>query len=205
LNENQADYNAAQRMMGYNPAAQANLNAQKYMANQKVLAEQFRANQAMRDKVYGDNRNILNQAKLTNLGILDKQYERQSQAMSNTKATAQAALNSISDKYAKNRLENRTLGVYENLYNYRYNDRGRAVNMNEMAQWDMGVAGAKNNTQQKVPVYGPDGNIEHFQYIEMTPEEKAKSNKIPPMSTGTFSGQKPNSRNGSIVKAIKNL
>jgi hypothetical protein len=205
LNENQADYNAAQRMMGYNPAAQANLNAQKYMANQKVLAEQFRANQAMRDKVYGDNRNILNQAKLTNLGILDKQYERQSQAMSNTKATAQAALNSISDKYAKNRLENRTLGVYENLYNYRYDNRGRAVNVNGMAQWDMGVAGAKNNTQQKVPVYDPDGNIEHFQYIEMTPQEKAKSNKIPSTSTGTFSGTKATNRNGSIVKAIKNL
>jgi hypothetical protein len=205
LNENQADYNAAQRMMGYNPAAQANLNAQKYMANQKVLGEQFRANQAMRDKVYGDNRNILNQAKLTNLGILDKQYERQSQAMSNTKATTQAALNSISDKYAKNRLENRTLGVYENLYNYRYNDRGRAVNMNGMPQWDMGVAGAKNNTQQKVPVYGPDGNIDHFQYVEMTPEEQAENNKIPPMSTGTFSGTKATNRNGSIVKAIKNL
>jgi hypothetical protein len=206
LNENQADYNAAQRMMGYNPAAQANLNAQKYMANQKVLGEQFRANQAMRDKVYGDNRNILNQAKLTNLEILDKQYDRQSQAMSNTKATTQAALNSISDKYAKNKLENRTLGVYENLYNYRYNDRGRAINMNGMPQWDMGVAGAKNNTQQKVPVYGPDGTtIDHFQYVEMTPEEQAKSNKVPPLSTGTYSGTKATNRNGSIVKAIKNL
>jgi hypothetical protein len=206
LNENQADYNAAQRMMGYNPAAQANLNAQKYMANQKVLGEQFRANQAMRDKVYGDNRNILNQAKLTNLGILDKQYERQSQAMSNTKATTQAALNSISDKYAKNKLENRTLGVYENLYNYRYNDRGRAINMNGIPQFDVVVAGAKNNTQQKVPVYGPDGTtIDHFQYVELTPEEQAENNKIPSLSTGKFSGTKATNRNGSIVKAIKNL
>jgi hypothetical protein len=176
------------------------------MANQKVLGEQFRANQAMRDKVYGDNRNILNQAKLTNLGILDKQYERQSQAMSNTKATTQAALNSISDKYAKNKLENRTLGVYENLYNYRYNDRGRAINMNGIPQFDVVVAGAKNNTQQKVPVYGPDGTtIDHFQYVELTPEEQAENNKIPSLSTGKFSGTKATNRNGSIVKAIKNL
>ena len=205
LNENQADYNAAQRMMGYNPAAQANLNAQKYMANQKVLAEQFRANQAMRDKVYGDNRNILNQAKLTNLGILDKQYERQSQAMSNTKATTQAALNSISDKYAKNRLENRTLGVYENLYNYRYDNRGRAINMNRIHQFNPGVVGSNNSGQQKVPVLNPDGSLNYYQYTEMTPEEQADNNKIPPLSTGKFSGQKSAARNGSIVKAIKNL
>jgi hypothetical protein len=45
LNANQSDYRAMQRMTGYNPAAQANLNAQKYQANQQVLGNQFRANQ----------------------------------------------------------------------------------------------------------------------------------------------------------------
>jgi hypothetical protein len=96
INKNQADYRAAQRMIGYNPAALAALNAQKYQANQQVLGEQFRLNQAMRDKVFAENRNMLNQANLQNLGILDQQYGRQQQALSNTKATAQAALNSIS-------------------------------------------------------------------------------------------------------------
>ena len=144
LNANQADYRAAQRIIGYNPAAQANLNAQKYQANQGVYGSQFRANQEMRDKAYGENRNILNQAKLTNLGIFDKQYERQAEALSNTKATTQAALNSIADKYAKNKLENRTLGVMENMYNYRFDENGRVVNMNPLAQLNMqgrGISG----------------------------------------------------------------
>ena len=149
LNANQSDYRAAQRIAGYNPAAQANSNAQKYQANQEILGTQFRANQAMKDKVYGENRNILNQAKLTNLGIYDKQYERQAEALSNTKATTQAALNSISDKYAKNALENKTLGIYENLYNYRYDNRGRAINMNAPFQANIPY------------IYGNDGKPTH--------------------------------------------
>jgi hypothetical protein len=135
VNENEADYRAAQRMMGYNPAALAALNAQKYQANQKVLGEQFRLNQSMRDKVFAENRNILNQSNLQNLGILDQQYGRQQQAISNTKATAQAALNSISAKYLQNQAENRTLQTYENLYNYRFDPRFRAMNMNALAQF----------------------------------------------------------------------
>jgi len=47
INENEADYRATQRMVGYNPAALAALNAEKYAANQKVLGEQFKLNQVM--------------------------------------------------------------------------------------------------------------------------------------------------------------
>jgi hypothetical protein len=178
LNANQADYRAAQRMSGYNPAAQANLNAQKYQANQQVLGNQFRANQEMKDKVYGENRNILNQAKLTNLDIADKQYERQSEAMSNTKATTQAALNSIADKYAKNKLENRQLGVMENMYNYRYDSKGRIVNMNPLQQFSIqGKAGTSKDI-------APEG-YEYETILKKKKEEKSK--------------------NGSIVKSYKNL
>jgi hypothetical protein len=216
LNANQADYRAAQRMMGYNPAAQANLNAQKYQANQQVLGNQFRANQDMKDKVYGENRNILNQAKLTNLDIYDKQYERQAQALSNTKATTQAALNSISDKYAKNKLENRTLGVYENLYKYRYDKSGRAINMNGLFQPNIPTVGSTTGTQKQVPVYEDDGKtIKYYQLEEMTPEEisteeENNSGVIPslaplPTKGNTKTKTKKESRNGSIVKAIKNL
>lgn len=217
LNENQADYNAQVRQSGYNPAAQSNLNAQKYMANQKVLAEQFRANQAMKDKVYGENRNILNQAKLTNLGILDKQYERQSEAMSNTKATTQAALNSISDKYAKNKLENRTLGIYENLYKYRYDANGRAINMNGIFQPNIPTVGSTAGTQKQVPILDENGNVKYYQLQNKTEEEIAaeeqnNSGAIPSLATLPINGStktkaksKKESRNGSIVKAIKNL
>jgi hypothetical protein len=130
LNENEATYRSQQRMVGYNPAVQGQLSAQKYAANQKVLAEQFRLNQAEKQRVYEQNRNILNQFGLQKLGIFDRQYERQAQALSKTKATTQAALNSIGEKFLRNRLENRTLATMENLYNYRYDPRFRAINMN---------------------------------------------------------------------------
>lgn len=205
LNANQADYRAMQRIAGYNPAAQANLNAQKYQANQQILGNQFRANQEMKDRVYGENRNILNQAKLTNLGIYDEQYKRQSEALSNTKATTLAALNSISDKYAKNKLENRTLGIYENLYKYRFDKNGRAINMNGIFQPNIPTVGVADATQKQVPVYGPDGEIQYYQL------EKTSDSKKPSLATpGIVSAKKgktitKNNKNSSIVKAIKNL
>jgi len=134
LNENEATYRSQQRMFGYNPALQSQLNAQKYSANQRVLGEQFRMNQALKNQIYKENRDLLNQSQLQNLGILDQQYVRQQEAKSKTKATTQAALNSIAAKYAQNKLENRTLQVYENLYNYRYDPRFRAINMNPLFQ-----------------------------------------------------------------------
>jgi hypothetical protein len=148
LNANQADYNASQKMVGYNPAALATLNAQKYAANTGVLGSQFRANQEMKDKVYGDNRNILNQSKVTNLDIFDRQYGRQAEARSNTKATTQAALNSISDKYAKNKLENRKLSIYENMYNYRFGKSGRAQSYNPLQFFDYSTGGAKSRKDE---------------------------------------------------------
>jgi hypothetical protein len=191
LNANQADYRAAQRMMGYNPAAQANLNAQKYQANQSVLADQFRANQGMKDKVYGENRNMLNQAKLTNLGIFDKQYERQTEALANTKATTQAALNSISDKYAKNKLENRELKTYENMYNYRFGPNFRAQNMNPLAQWDTDYKGASAEELDAMSAYKK----------ALAKREAAEEKKKKP----SLAGESIAKRNGSIVKSYKNI
>ena len=180
LNENEASYRSQQRMIGYNPAAQSQLNAQKYQANQRVLGEQFRLNQAEKQRVYEQNRNILNQSQLQNLGILDQQYVRQAQALSNTKATTQAALSSIASKYAQNKLENRTLATYENMYNYRFDPRFRAVNMNPLTQWDTTLDSASGGIPQ-----APEG------YEYETVLRKKNSSK-----TG---------RNGAILKAIKNL
>jgi len=190
LNQNQADYRAQQRMAGYNPAAQSILNAQKYGANEKVLGEQFRANQAMKDRVYGENRNILNQAKLQNLGILDNQYVRQEQAKSNTKAVKQAALDSISAKYAQNKLENRTLQTYENQYNYRYDNKFRAMNMNAPDPF---------NLSGLTPVIDEQGNV--VQYIRNT-VKKDKYGRPEGSSTTTTIKKK---NNGGIVKALKSI
>lgn len=156
LNENEASFRSQQRLMGYNPAAQAQLNAQKYMANQRVLGEQFRMNQALKAQVYRDNRNLLNQFNMQNLAILDKQYERQAIAKSKTKATTLEALKSIGDKYMRNQLENRTLATMENLYNYRFDPRFRAVNMNAPFQAQIPTV---YNGQQGIPVLDAQGNV----------------------------------------------
>lgn len=186
VNKNQSDYRAAQRMMGYNPAAQAMLNAQKYQANQQVLGEQFRMNQAMKDQVYKENRGLLDQAKLQNLQILDQQYGRQQQALSNTKATTQAALNSIASKYAQNQLENRTLQTYENLYNYRFDPRFRAMNMNPLAQWTTDLTGAVSQSPEDVQQ-------------EETVTKDAMG-RVVKSTSKTKTG-----RNGALVKAIKSM
>lgn len=196
LNENRAETRAAQRMYGYNPAAQSILSAGQYDANQKVLGEEFRLNQAMRDQVYSQNRDTLNDAQLKNLSIRDQQYQRQSQAKTNTKAVNQAAFSSIADKYLQNQTENRTLQVYENFYGFRYTPDFRAVNMNGPHQFNIPSIG----TQAKVD---EDGNV------ITTTTNKVKVDKDafgkPKGSSHTSETKTKKSRNGAIVKAIHDL
>jgi len=182
LNANQADFNALQRQMGYNPEALSALAAQKYAANSKVLADQFRLNQAEKQRVYEGNRALLNDAQLKNLGILDTQMVRQEEAKSRTKQQALEAMKSVADKIAKNKLENRTLGIYENLYKYRFDPSGRALNMNPLAQFDLTADPSKGGSSNAAP--------EGYEY-ETVLKKKKKSE-----DTG---------RNGKIVRAIKNL
>jgi hypothetical protein len=212
LNANQADYRATQRMVGYNPAAQAQLNAQKYQANQGVLGEQFRANQAMKDKVYGENRNILNDSKLKNLEIFDRQYGRQAEALSNTKATTQAALNSISDKYAKNKLENKTLGIYENMYNYRFGKDNRADNWNPLQFFDTEAGGAKAKGNQDIAGLEAtrwDKNGTPIAWKKATDKSDDSSDDaleaVGGIKNKNGSSIKKNHKNSSVVRAYKNL
>lgn len=188
MNEITAQTRAAQKMAQGNPALQAMIAAQAYGAINKVKGEEFRMNQALDNQVKTGNIATLNDAKVKNLGILDNQYVRQATAKANTKAVQQAALNSISDKYAKNNLENRTLKTYENMYNYRYDDNGRAINMNPLAQWNTsGLTSSKGSGKGLAPGY-------EFTY-------DADQNII-----GTRkAGRKDDAKNGSIVKAMRNL
>jgi hypothetical protein len=194
LNQNQADYRSQQRMAANNPAALSILNSEKYKANEKVLGEQFRANQAMKDRVWTENRAIINDSKLKNLGILDNQYARQEQAKSNTKNIAQAALDSISAKYAQNKLENRTLQVYENQYNYRFDPRFRAMNMNPLAQFNVDADG------ETIPVRDEDGRIVEYRTTSTKTDAlnrvKERNQTVKTKSVG---------KNGFIVKALKNI
>jgi len=160
LNEIQAEVNAARRMAGNNPAAQAAIAAQAAAAKNKVLGEQTRMNQMLQLESRRRNLATLNDATLKNLAILDQQFVRQEQAKSATKAQAREALSSIADKIARNKLETLQANVMSNMYpQYRFGPKGRIYNV--------GLT---------------DINI--------------------PQTVGTPS---PTSKNGSIVKAIKNL
>jgi hypothetical protein len=181
LNEITAQTRQAERLAQNNPEALAAIYGQATMAKNQILGEQMRINQGQRAQTYAGNIDALNQAKLQNLQIYDTQQQRQEAAKSATKATTQEALNSIASKYAQYKLENRQLGVMENMYNYRFDKSGRAINMNPLAQFDLDI-------QSMTPK-----EIETMATIKEAQEKKAKSAK------------NVKSRNGSIVKAIKNL
>jgi hypothetical protein len=198
LNEVHAQTRAAQQMAGYNPAAQAAIAAQAYGPESKILAEQFRANQAMKDQVATQNLATLNDAQLKNLGIFDQQYQRQAGAKSNTKATTQSVLNSISAKYLQNQSEQRQLQTMENMYGYRFGPGMKAQNWNGLAQFNTeGNNTNKSNSsgiirnekgEELLPVMDKSGDVVRYIVKDTTSKSKSKNN-----------------RNGSIVHAYKNL
>jgi hypothetical protein len=190
LNANQADFNAMQRQAGGNPEALAALAAQKYSANSQVLANQFRANQAEKARVYEANRQTMNEAQRANLGILDQQFQRQSMAKSKTKQEAQTALQSIASKIAQNNLSNRTLGVYENMYNYRYAPGGQAYNMNAPYSFNIPTVGSGAKSTSDIALTEAE-RLQALADAQKIKEANAKS--------------KTTKRNGAIVKAIKGL
>jgi hypothetical protein len=206
---------------GQDPAAQAYIMSQAADAKNKVLGEQFRANQANKAQVYQANRQALNQAQLQNLGILDQQFVRQETAKSKTKAETIAALNSISDKIAKNKLLNRQLGIYENLYGFRFDDKGRAYNVNAPAQWNMygnGKTSGSNYSNSMLPsnkrftvdpITGEIVGIRTLDKDELTGGTSAigAAAGLGLLDDGTKKngGKVKKSANGSIVKALKNL
>jgi len=181
LNEITSQTRQAERLAQNNPEALAAIYAQANMAKNQVLGEQMRINQGQRAQTYAGNIGALNQAQMQNLQMYDTQQQRQEAAKSATKATTQGALSSIASKYAQNKLENRELGVMENLYNYRFDKSGRAINMNPLAQFDVDI---KSMSPEEIEAMAT------IRRAELKKAEKAKTK---------------DARNGSIVKAIKNL
>jgi hypothetical protein len=104
-------------------------------------------------------------------------------------------MKSIADKTAKNKLENRQLGVMENLYNYRFNRDGQAYNLNnpQFFNYDGGV----NATTSGLGAM-PNGMLPDYDTDETTGKPKLVGYKLPKETKAT-------KRNGAIVKAIKNL
>ena len=194
LSEVDSQVRAATRQLGSNPAAAAQIFASAEQAKNRIRGEQFRMNQANKSQIYNQNAEKMNQAKLQNLQILDTQAVRQAQAKSNTKEQALEAIKSIAAKTAQNKLQNRELGIYENMYNYRFGSKGQAYNVNAPAQF----------------------NIPGIGNVDATDEQKAKikdywEKVVSRDKTGSVTGSKEKtsssktSGNGSIVKSLKTL
>jgi len=211
---------ALEKQIGYNPAAQANAAPAAYNAINEINEKEFIANQGLKSQVYNANVNTMNDAKKINLGIFADQWAKQSQARSNTKATAQAAISSISDKYAKHKLENRKLSIYENMYNYRFGQNGRAKNFNGFQLFDTTVGGAKSRKDEgdiaglEATRWDKNGNpiawkkasdkdtTDDYDYTELD-----NAGKTPGIGDNRKNGGpvKKNNKNGSIARAFKNL
>ena len=209
---------AAIRAAGEDPAAQAYIMSQAADSKNKVLGEQFRLNQANKAQVYQANRQALNQAQLQNLGIYDQQFVRQETAKSKTKTETIAALNSISDKIAKNKLMNRQLGIYENLYGYRFDEKGRARSINGPAQFNLygtgktsggGYSNSMLGANKRFTVDPVTGEIVGVRTLTKEEMEGGLSGAadlgLLGDATKRNGGKTKKSKNGNIVKAIKNL
>jgi hypothetical protein len=142
-------------ILANNPAALAAAQAPFFDALNTIGAEEFRQNQAMKDQVYSGNIEAINQARLTNLGIYDQQQQRQAQAVANTKATQQEIVKSISDKYQKNKLENRREKVLRELFpNFRFSE--------DLDLFNQGIA-QFNTGNGQTSAFGPYQTI--FDYL----------------------------------------
>ena len=212
-----AQSRAAIRAAGANPAAQAMIMAQTLQAKNQLLGERDRMNTANRIQVYDKNRALLNDAKLRNLQILDKQYERQTEAASNTAERNFSALSSIAAKTAQQRAVNRKMGVLENMYNFRFDPRGRAINANAPQFFNMSGSGRGTSTNQSGITTDASGNTLFPVWDPKTGKVKGYSvaqsdNAAPSMGEiddlslrNGGKASKKNARNSSIVKALKNL
>jgi hypothetical protein len=200
---------ALEKQLGYNPAAQANAAPAAYNAINEINEKEFMANQGLKNQVYTGNVNTMNDAKKINLGIFADQWAKQSQARSNTKATTQAALNSIADKYAKHKLENRKLGIYENMYNYRFGKSGKAQNYNPLQFFDNTVGGGKSDktgalASGKEFTYDASGNIVGVRSSDKDTTD-ADLEAVGGIKDKNGGAHKKNYKNSSVVRAFKNL
>lgn len=200
------------KQLGYNPSAQANAAPAAYNAINEINQAEFQANQAMKNQVYAGNTATMNQAQMTNLQIASNQWDKQALAKSNTKATTQAALSSMADKYAKHKLENKTLGIYENMYNYRFGKSGKAQNWNPLQQFDTEIGGGRGNNSQDIAGLEAtrwDKNGNPISWKKSTGKNDTSDEDaleaVRKIKNKNGSSVKKNYKNSSVVRALKNL
>jgi hypothetical protein len=142
---------------------------------------------------------------MTNLGIADQQYVRQAQAKSATKAVKQEALNSIASKIGQNRLENRTLQTYANMFpDFSYDKNYRIRKTGAPADFNMPVIYNKKGEPTHILNKDGDGYVPINQQEEETSkaaENKAKAEK----SAAEEKAALEKKRYGGLVRAFKGI
>ena len=187
-NEVRASFNAARRAAGSNAAALSAISAQESAELNKIGDEEFRINQQQEAGTYASNRDIMNKQQLMNMEAMSKQAELQSMAKSKGKQQAMEIAKSISDKLAQAKKEQTMSNIEQQRYNYRFDEKGRLVNMNPLARFNVSAIG-KKGTGSDLETYEDALDV-----IDAYKEKRKAAKKA-----GTTA------RNGSIVKAIKNL
>jgi hypothetical protein len=206
-----AQSRAAIRAAGSNPAAQAMIMAQTLQAKNQILGERDRINTANKMQVFEKNRATIDDAKLRNLQILDKQYERQAEAASNTDERAFSALSSIAAKTAQQRAINRKLAVMENLYNFRFDPKGRAINANAPQFFNTsGNPFSRGQSSGQLEegyedLYNAAGRRVHTRKVSKSSAANPSLDELDTFMGTQKNGGKTKARNSSIVKALKNL
>ena len=200
LNEVTAQTRDAMRMAQGDPSALSMIASQAQQAKSKILGEQFRMNQAEKQRVNDQNINTLNDAQKTNLGILDQQYTRQETAKSKTKEQSNVIANKIAETIAQKKKENLMANLNQNLYGDYNISRSGEVYKNPFTIASFGPGMGRGSAQSTfggmqvgnsklLPTnYDDQGNPTHFKIVGSKTNDK---NII--------------SKNGAIVKAIKNL
>ena len=211
--QNTADFRDVQRNLGYNPAALAGLLGKKYIANNAVNAEEFRTNQAIENQIYGGNRAKISQQNMANIQLRADQMNKQELAKSKTKEVQQTAIASIADKYNQHDARNLEYNVYKNMFpQYGFDSSGRIHNQGPWYQPTIPQIYGGKATLKQVPVYGPDGQIDHYELKPYDPNNTTTETTTAPYQTpGIVAAKKSggkvtkNNKNSSIVKAYKNL
>ena len=200
LNEITAQTRDAMRMAQGDPAMLTRIASDAYNAKTKVIGEQTRMNQAEKQRVAEQNASVLNDAQMKNLALLDQQMVRQYEGASKTKTQSIEIAKSIADKIAKKKSENLMANVYQNMYpDYNFTGSGAAYkNLRTMAAFGPGMGrgsaqsrfgGANIDTSKMLPTnYDDYGNPTHFKIVGAKNTDKDIISK-----------------NGAIVRAIKNL
>ena len=198
-----ADFREAEKQLAGNPAALASLYGKKFMSNQPGYAEEFRTNQGLESQIFGGNRAKVNQNVLTNLQLDANQRDLQEKAKSITKDTQRELVGSIADKNLQHEARNLEYNVKKNLFpQFGFNASGNIRNQGPWYQPNIPQIYGGKETIKEVPVYGADGKIQYYKMEENNPTTTTN------MTTAIVKNGKSitkNNRNGSVVKAYKNL